>query len=50
MGLPVLASELGGYFSAKNNAKEKIQLIKENNERINNDLVNKFNYRASAIS
>lgn len=50
MGLPVLASEIGGYFSAKNSAQERINSIKAENERINKALTDRYNYRASAIS
>ena len=49
-GVPVLAAELGGFFSAKGQAEDKAEEIKERNERINETLTNRFNYRASAIS
>jgi hypothetical protein len=48
--LPVLAGNIGGYFSGKNKAINSIQNIKENNRMINDALVNKFDYRASAIN
>ena len=50
MGVPVLAAELGGFFSAKGQAEDKAEEIKARNERINETLTNRFNYRASAIS
>lgn len=50
MGIPTLAANLGGYFSSKQDAKSNIQSIKEENNRINNILSDRYNYRASAIS
>jgi LPXTG-motif cell wall-anchored protein len=49
-GIPVLAGGLAGYFTGKKKAEDTTQAIKENNERINKILVDRYDYKASAIN
>lgn len=48
--VPDLAGNLAGYFTSKNKALSNMEQVKQRNEEINEKLVNRYNYRASAIN